>query len=588
MNKQINQTANQWLYSLLFALSFIVYASTLNHGFVLDDDIVISDNRFVQEGFSGIDDILSHGFLYGFNNKNDQSYRPLTLINLAIEKELFGNNPKAIHFMHVLFYALSIVLLFRFLLLAFQAQNKWIAFWIALLFALHPIHTEVVANIKSRDEILHFIFALATLSSVLKYAETKKVNQLIYGVIFYALALMSKEMAVSLIVIIPLSIWVFRSLSIKEIIIYSTPFGLVLVLYFLLRALILDSITFDEEMTVINNTLAAAESYPQQLATNFYIFSEYIKLLFLPHPLSWDYSYPHFKIVNFGHPRVVFTMIVMMLLFVWSLIQLKAKNIFAYCFIFFIASFAIVSNFFILIGSTLGERLLFFPSLAFLIFLVFGIKTLVEKWVKQKQKISQVLSVVFIVVALLYAAKTIDRNADWKDSKRLFQAGVQATPNNSRAHAALASAYREEGEQMRTANAQNLYRNAIEHYRRSIELYPANTDAWYNLGVTYLNMGNDPKAKEAFENCLKYEPEHILALNNLGVVYFRNSNYSKALDLFTKCVNLDKNFQNAQANLGAVHHNLGNFKQAELHYKKALELNPNDINTKNNYRQLVN
>jgi tetratricopeptide (TPR) repeat protein len=588
MNKRINKTANKWLYSLLFALSFIVYANTLNHGFVLDDDIVISENRFVQEGFSGIDDILSHGFLYGFNNKNDQSYRPLTLINLAVEKQLFGNNPKAIHFMHVLLYALAIVLLFRFLLIAFQSQNKWMAFWIALLFALHPIHTEVVANIKSRDEILHLIFALATLTSVLKYTETKKVNQLIYGVIFYALALMSKEMAVSLIVIIPLSLWTFRSLSIKEIITYTTPFGLVLVAYFLLRAMILDSITFDEEMTVINNTLAAAESYPQQLATNFYIFSEYIKLLFLPHPLSWDYSYPHFKLVNFANPRVVFTMIGLLLLFVWSLIQLKAKNIFAYCFVFFIASFAIVSNFFILIGSTLGERLLFFPSIAFLIFLVFGLKVIIEKWIKQKRKAPQVVSIVFIVIALLYSAKTIDRNADWKDSKSLFQAGVQATPNNSRAHSALASAYREEGEGVQTANAQTLFQKAIEHYQLSIALFPANTDAWYNLGVTYLNVGKDAKAKEAFEKCLKYEPDHILALNNLGVVYFRNSNYSKALDLFTKCVNLDENFQNAQANLGAVHHNLGNFREAELHYKKALELNPNDINTKNNYRQLMN
>ncbi|MEX2380551.1 MAG: glycosyltransferase family 39 protein, partial [Vicingaceae bacterium] len=264
MINRINQTANQWLYALLFVLTFATYSNTLNHGFVLDDDIVISQNRFVQEGFSGIDDILSHGFLYGFNNRNDQSYRPLTLINLAIEKQLFGNNPKAIHFMHLLLYALAVVLLFRFLLTAFQLQNKWLAFWIALLFALHPIHTEVVANIKSRDEILHLIFAIAALTSILKYIDSKKVNQLIYGVVFYALALMSKEMAVSLALVLPLSLWMFRSLKLKEIISHSILFGIVLIIYFFVRTMILDSITFDEEMTVINNTLAAAQTYPQQ------------------------------------------------------------------------------------------------------------------------------------------------------------------------------------------------------------------------------------------------------------------------------------------------------------------------------------
>lgn len=588
MNNWINQTSKKWLYLLLFATSFLIYSNTLNHGFVLDDDIVFKDNQFVQEGVAAIDEILSHGFLYGFNGKNDQSYRPLTLINLAIEKQLFGNNPSAIHFMHLLLYALAIVLLFRLLTIAFQDQNRWIAFWISLLFALHPIHTEVVANIKSRDEILHFIFAVSLLTVVIKAHDTNDRRYIIWAFIFSALALLSKEMAVSLVLIIPLFLWTFRSIRLKRLAIYSLPFGTVLLLYFLARSFILDSFTFDEEMTVINNTLAAASTYSAQLATNFYIFSEYIKLLFFPHPLSWDYSYPYFEIVNFSNPRVVFTLLFFLVAFLWSIFQLKNKNILAFSILFFLSSFSLVSNFFILIGSTLGERLLFFPSIGFVVFLVFALKMLINSINISKKRRKELLQLFLLLVAFVYAIKTFNRNADWKSNKTLFQAGVKATPNNSRAHAALASAYRKEGERLKGISAKVAFENAIEHYQKSIDLYAANSDAWYNLGVTYMNMNSITQAKRCFEECISYQPNHVQALNNLGVIYFRKSNYQKALSLFSKCEEIDENFQKAQANLGAVHHNLGNFNEAKYHYEKALKIDPSDANTLNNYRQLTN
>src|ERR1035437_4957418 len=110
---------------IVFAFAFLLYANTLNHGYVLDDDVVFLKNRNVQAGISGIKDILTHSFTYGFTGINDkyQSYRPVVLIVYAIEKDFFGNKPHTGHFINVLLFALSCVLLFRLMKNIFPENN---------------------------------------------------------------------------------------------------------------------------------------------------------------------------------------------------------------------------------------------------------------------------------------------------------------------------------------------------------------------------------------------------------------------------------------------------------------------------------
>lgn len=97
---------------VLFIFSFLIYSNTLQHGYALDDDVVFRQNRFVQQGMDGISDIFSHGFLYGFNKRNNQSYRPIVSTAFALEVEFFGSDPHTGHLLNVLLYSLGIVLLF--------------------------------------------------------------------------------------------------------------------------------------------------------------------------------------------------------------------------------------------------------------------------------------------------------------------------------------------------------------------------------------------------------------------------------------------------------------------------------------------
>ena len=563
-----------------------VYVNTFTHGFVLDDDVVFLKNTHVQEGVSAIPKIVTHGFLYGFNKKNDQSYRPFVLINFAIEKSIFGNNPKALHRINAFYYGILGCLLFWFLNLLFERKKPWIVFWISLLFVVHPIHTEVVANIKGRDEIFHAIFLLLSFIAALKYTDHPKTKTLLISLITYFIALLCKEMAVTYIALLPLTIWVFRDIKIKKLSIFTGYFAGVLFLYFMLRSVILDTVTFEEKMSVMNNGLAAATSYLDQLATNFFIFANYIKLLFFPHPLAWDYSFPHFPIVSFTNPIVILIVVVLIILSALSIRGFQSKNKLAYCFLFFIISFSIVSNFFILIGATLGERFLFFPSIAFCIFLVL----LLEKTIRllKLKKGTAVLSTLVLLIAASYAFKTIDRNKDWVNNEQLFISGALATPNNSRAISALGTLYRDRAERSNTQQEQiNNYKKAIEQYNKSIVLYPKNTEAHYNIGVIYMNTNQDNNAKDAFEATILIDSKYISALNNLGFIAIKESNYSEAERMFLKCLDINASFQDAHANLGVVYHNTGNRQKAEEYYTSALELDPNDVNTKANLKLLI-
>lgn len=138
-------------------ISFIVYANTLRNGFAGDDIGTIRDNAYITKGgISAIPTLLSTPYHRGSLILANDLYRPLSLVLFATEYQLFGYNPLPFHFINILLYAGCVILLFLFLDGLFEQKRTGVAFIASLLFAVHPIHTEVVANIKSGDELLCF------------------------------------------------------------------------------------------------------------------------------------------------------------------------------------------------------------------------------------------------------------------------------------------------------------------------------------------------------------------------------------------------------------------------------------------------
>jgi hypothetical protein len=161
-----------WASYLLFLFSFVIYVNTIPNDYNLDDELVTQNHRLTSKGISAIPEIFTSPY-YEDKAGYKYEYRPIVLISFAIEHTFFGDNPHVSHFFNVLLYSLLCVLFFQTLKLAFSSHKDLFPLIAALLFAAHPIHTEVVASIKNRDEIFALIFGLLSWRSAIIFAERR-------------------------------------------------------------------------------------------------------------------------------------------------------------------------------------------------------------------------------------------------------------------------------------------------------------------------------------------------------------------------------------------------------------------------------
>ncbi len=209
-----NNKVHNWV---LFLMGVLLYANTFTHDFAQDDAIVITDNMFTQQGISGIPGILTKDTFFGFFKDENKAnlvaggrYRPLTLVLFALEYELFGENPTVNHIVNALLYGLTGVFLYLLLLQFFpkkkdETKSFWIALAGSLLFIAHPIHTEAVANIKGRDEIMTLLLSLMALFYAFRAYRTKRLGLSVLAGVLFFLALLAKENAITFLAVVPLA-----------------------------------------------------------------------------------------------------------------------------------------------------------------------------------------------------------------------------------------------------------------------------------------------------------------------------------------------------------------------------------------------
>ena len=195
---------NLLLCVILAVVSVALYANTLQNGFALDDVMVLKENTIVMQGTKGIPELLTTPHMHGYSFFADDTYRPLPLVVLAAGYQAFGMNSGAFHLLNVLLFVGCVIMLFLFLDRFFQRKRTAVAFVASLIFALHPIHTEVVANIKSCDELLCFFFGFLSLNLFMSYMQQGKMMMMVAGVTSLFLAYLSKETVVGLLPVIGL------------------------------------------------------------------------------------------------------------------------------------------------------------------------------------------------------------------------------------------------------------------------------------------------------------------------------------------------------------------------------------------------
>lgn len=206
--------------------SFLLYANTIPNGYNLDDELVTINHRLTSQGIKAIPEIFTSPY-YKDAAGNQYEYRPVTLATFAIEHQFFGDNAHVSHLINTLIYVLLSVVFFLTLLKLFKNFNYVIPLTITLLFVAHPLHTEAVAGIKSRDEILCFLGGILSLFYSLRFAEQGKVKDYLLFVFFFAFGLLSKKSIIPFALVIPITFLFFYKLSFLRIILLTLPLSLI-------------------------------------------------------------------------------------------------------------------------------------------------------------------------------------------------------------------------------------------------------------------------------------------------------------------------------------------------------------------------
>ena len=618
-----NSFLNKNLYTIIFfALGFLIYGNSLLNDYALDDAIVITQNEFTKKGFDGIPDLMTNEGFTGFFGKKKElvtggRYRPLSLVTFAVEYQLFKQNPFISHLINIILYILTTILLFKILVYFFKdsfEKHKYlnIPFIVSILFLAHPIHTEVVANIKGRDEIMTVLGSLGALYYTLRYLDTKNIKYLIFSSIVLFLGLMSKENAITFLAIIPISVFYFTKYSLKHNFIALIPLIVVSSIYLFIRNQVIGFTVGASAGELMNNPYLHA-STGEKFATVFYTMAIYIKLLIFPHPLTYDYYPKQIPIIGWSDFRAIFSFAIYLVMGIIALIGIKKKTVISYGIWFYLISFSVVSNLIFNVGTFMNERFMYLSSIGALIILAYFI----VKYLNNKPKIA---FGVLAIVLILFSSKTISRNFAWENDYVLFTTDVKTSSESAKSNTSaggkslelvsflkkikkekitnikvlknnldkttMTSAEVDELMTGKTIQAINtnintkikkLQQMSLAYLEKAVKIHPTYNDAILLLGNIRYDINNKDidGVWDAYNRILTRNPKYFRVYQNLGIILNDSVPTDKRIEIFNKLFNYNSNNFDVNYQLGHIWGRYkGNTDTAIFFLKRAVQLNP--------------
>lgn len=556
MSKTLKFTSDRW-FILLFG--FLLYAPTFSFDYVLDDKIVITANQITKKGIPSALDHFTHESMEGFwaeqykidvedLNKNavvtGGRYRPFSLFLFSIEYGLFGPSAGISHIINAMLYGLTGLILYSLLLKVFPAHKEkfWLtkAFWITAIFLAHPIHTEVVANIKSRDEIMAFLFGIWSISLLWDYFKTQKMYRAVAASFLFFLSLMSKETMIPLVVFGPLFFYFFYNEPSKSSIkVQVLTFILPTIIYIIIRISVIglpDSKLPDELM---NHPFLFADT-GQKFATIFLIFAASIKLLFIPYPLTHDYYPFHLPFLDEDMQYATWSDfgtiagLLLLILFIFFIIKgWKRKREYSYLLLLFLAVYGLTSNVLFPVGVFMNERFLYAPSLVFSWLIVSVFFDVLPNQKGFTSKTAVYLSALLVVLGTFW---TLKRSQVWKTDYALSLNDVRVSKGSAKANLSAGDALLK---QLKTregqANKNQIINEAYDYLKKSLDIHPTYFPPIDLLAQLYFEAGNYDESVRFYTYCIERKPENPIFSNNISVIARKmkdEGQYDKSIEYY--------------------------------------------------------
>jgi protein O-mannosyl-transferase len=585
---------------VIFLLAFVQYANTIGHDYAWDDDIVIRHNARVKQGFSGIP---SHFVFRTRENFEDfTGYRPITMSSFSIDYGLFGARPWVGHLMNVLYFSLLCVVMFRTLRRIFPNFHAAFAFFITLLFVVHPLHVEAVANIKSRDEILSLLFALLSLSFFVQHYRSKKWWQLGVSLAFLILGAWSKENALTFLGVLPITVVFLLEGTWREKAIGIGKYAVVLVgiigVFLLATGKMPGSPSpvaakgYMESQTLGNCLAVWLPSNWERIANSTHLYWLNVEKFFYPRNLVYFSGYNMIRIWDWTTDRIPLAILfdLIVLPFLLTIFLRRKWKVLLYAIWFFDLTVVIylqLPGF--LLADTIANRFMFMPSLALCIFAVqvlYGLLRLDRtqnpmvaflKVGKAKLKLARTRNLVLVsilaVVTLLGLSMTWSRNKVWKNNLTLFSHDLPLLENCARAHyyyaSELVTGYASSQNPSKTKN------EIIRHYQRAIDITPQSYYAYTRLAEFHLNLREYPPVIALCDSALKYYANQADVWHYKGKALYYLERYEDAALSFERSRKLGPEHDDTWEFLARAYERSGQFDAAFQTLDVSMKRNPN-------------
>lgn len=603
INSQLKNRTIWWL----FIGSCLLYAMSLGHQFVLDDALVLTENRFVKQ--MDFWSILTKDTFAGFFQSENTSqfvaggrYRPLTLLIFSVIYSI-TQSPWVFHVLNVLAFAATVVVVYR-LTEQFNfkhaQQQQRLALFTAILFAVHPIHTEVVNNIKGLDDILSLLLALIAWLILLKTPKPPAIKQFAGLFCLMFLALMSKESAIVIVPLAAVSLWFFQNNSVWLSLKRCAPFIVASLLYVLIRAVVIHSAADIQIMPELMNDpflqwhqgawepLSIANKY----GTIFHTLGLYLHQVLLPIKLSHDY-YPHaIPVTGLCNWQSVLSMLLYSGMAFYCLYGLLKKQLPAFAILIYLVSLALFSNVFFTIGTLMAERFLYMPSLGICLLMAWCFIVLSQK-IKNRKIALILLSAVAVSTLIAACWQTLLRSQDWHNNLTLFKADISKSTNSAKLNTALGGELIAQWQARQTNNNETIQLEiALNYLNHAIELHPTYAQAYLLKGNALHYLGRTNDAIKTYHQALTFKPNFSAAKDNLArvdaqrkqvidqerlqnmaeqaIAHSQQGNHDQAIGLFTSILDEQATAQYyffrgvAYGQSGQAKLALSDFKQAEV------------------------
>lgn len=581
---------------LAAAVAILCYVNSLQCTFCFDDLSAVVENQDLR-GDTPLTDIFRNDF-WGTPMSQDgshKSYRPLTVASFRINYSLGELNPLGYHLMNVLLHAAVCYMFVR--LSNMVLKDSISSSMCGLLFAVHPIHTEAVAGIVGRAESLSAIFFIATFVcytySIRENGQTSFLY-LICSIVLCIVSTLCKEQGITVVAVCCVyDLFVAHQVDIGDLIEALKRFISTHILpdwfrpVFIRCSILLVSTLFlmflrihimGAELPVFtqfDNPAAVAPTPTRQLTFAYLLFVN-AGLLLLPLHLCCDWTMqtiPLIESITDWRNFQTIGFFVSMGLLGWYCAfgkEWEKKGVIA-ALSLLVFPFIPASNLFFPVGFVVAERILYVPSMGFILLVVIG-------WRKLRNQHKHISDVLISITVVFMALKTIDRNPAWFNDEALFKSAIIVNPKNAKLYNNLGHVYEDRGDLVA----------AESYFHHAVDIQPDDIGSHINMGRVLKALERFDESEASYQKAMdmmprldgevkkfRVAPSHINVYYNLANLIKRDpARIQEAEQLYRTAIRMKPNFDSAHMNLGDLLLKTNRIDEAEAAYKKVIEIKP--------------